>query len=191
VVRLGTGPAGSALAGHHDKEAETMASARENLVDWLRDAHAMEKQAETMLEAQASRIERYPDVKLRIEQHLDETKGQAARVEDCLRMLNASTSSMKDIGGQMTAMMQGLGGMFAGDEIVKGAMASYAFEHFEISAYKSLVAAAEACGETRVADECRRILVEEEAMASWLSDHLPEVTTTYLERESVHAPAKR
>lgn len=53
-----------------------MADLRENLLDWLRDAHAMEQQAEQMLKAQASRIEHYPIVKARIEEHLQETLGQ-------------------------------------------------------------------------------------------------------------------
>ncbi|HZH07518.1 MAG TPA: DUF892 family protein, partial [Lautropia sp.] len=34
-----------------------MASAEGNLLDWLRDAHAMEEQAETMLKTTASRLE--------------------------------------------------------------------------------------------------------------------------------------
>ena len=33
---------------------------REDLMDWLRDAHGMEKQAETMLAATSARIESYP-----------------------------------------------------------------------------------------------------------------------------------
>ena len=49
-----------------------MASARENLLDWLRDAHAMEQQAETMLSTTASRIKNYPEMKARLEQHAEE-----------------------------------------------------------------------------------------------------------------------
>ncbi|MCT8266294.1 ferritin-like domain-containing protein [Afifella sp. JA880] len=163
----------------------------ENLVAWLRDAHAMEKQAETMLNAQSSRIENYPEVKKRIEEHLKETQSQAERIEGCLKSLGASSSGMKDMGGKTTAMMQGLGGMFTSDEVIKGAMASYAFEHFEISAYTALVAAAEELGETQVADTCREILKEEEAMASWLAEHLPGVTKAYLERQAGGQTAKR
>lgn len=36
-----------------------MTEIKENLLDWLRDAHAMEQQAEKMLTAQAGRIEHY------------------------------------------------------------------------------------------------------------------------------------
>ena len=53
-----------------------MTDAREHLLDWLRDAHAMEQQAEQMLKAQAARIENYPALKARIEAHLEETLGQ-------------------------------------------------------------------------------------------------------------------
>ena len=35
----------------------TKSTATENLLDWLRDAHAKEQQAEKMLSAQAERLE--------------------------------------------------------------------------------------------------------------------------------------
>lgn len=50
-----------------------MANPNEHLVDWLRDAYAMEKQAESMLKAQSSRLENYPELRQRIDQHLQET----------------------------------------------------------------------------------------------------------------------
>src|SRR3546814_6934624 len=57
----------------------------ERLIEWLRDAHAMEAQAETMLNKQASRIEHYPELKARIEQHITETQNQAKLIEGCLQ----------------------------------------------------------------------------------------------------------
>lgn len=161
------------------------------LGEWLRDAHAMEEQAETMLKAQASRLENYPQLRKRIEQHISETQNQAGRIEECIRRVGTDPSAVKDAAGRMTAMMQGIGGAFAGDEVVKGAMAGYAFEHFEISAYTSLVAAAEEAGDQQTASVCREILKEEEAMADWLKQHLPQVTREYLEREEAGGPAKR
>jgi ferritin-like metal-binding protein YciE len=168
-----------------------MATRDERLVQWLRDAHAMEEQAETMLSAQASRLENYPELRQRIEQHISETQNQARRVAECITRLGSDTSSMKDSAGKLTATMQGLGGVFAGDEVVKGGMAGYTFEHFEISAYTALVAAAEAAGDQQTASVCREILAEEQAMADWLKERLPSVTQQYLQREEVGAPAKR
>ena len=63
-----------------------MTEIKENLLDWLRDAHAMEQQAEQMLKAQAGRIEHYPKLKARIEEHIQETVGQRERLS------NASTA---------------------------------------------------------------------------------------------------
>jgi len=88
-------------------------------------------------------------------------------------------------------MMQGVGGLFAGDEVVKGAMAGYVFEHFEIASYTALIIAAEEAGEADVARICRENLAEEEAMAEWLREHLPKVTKQFLQREEAGAPAKR
>ncbi len=152
------------------------------LEDWLRDAHAMEKQAEKMLEAQASRLEHYPQLKARIEQHLTETRGQAEKIEQCLSLLGTDLSAMKDLGGKLAAFGQAMGGMMAGDEVVKGGLASYAFEHFEIASYKALIQAAEKASKPEIARICEGILREEEAMAQWLADHLDDTTRQYLER---------
>lgn len=168
-----------------------MTEARSNLVDWLRDAHAMEEQAETMLKAQHERLQNYPELKERIGQHLEETKAQATALESCLERLGASQSSMKDAAGKMAAMAQGMGGMFMSDEVVKGAAASFAFENLEIATYRVLIAAAESVGEVDVADVCRGILSEEIEMARWLEEHLPSVTRAFLMRAETDQTAKR
>jgi ferritin-like metal-binding protein YciE len=158
----------------------------------LRDAHAMEEQAEQMLSAQAGRIKNYPELSAGIERHLAETRTQRERLERCLERRGASTSTLKDMAAKLTAMMQGLGGIATSDEVTKGAVASYAFEHFEISAYRMLVAAAELAGDPETARVCAEICREEEAMAERLSRLLPQVATTYLQRSAMEmAEAKR
>ena len=168
-----------------------MSDAREHLLDWLRDAHAMEQQAEQMLKAQASRIENYPKMKARVEQHLEETRGQQKLLEGCLERLGGSPSAVKDTMGTMAAMGQGLAGMFASDEIVKGAMASYVFEHMEIASYTALIAAAKQAGDAETQRVCEQILAQEEAMAQWVLDNLPEVTQTFMLRDAEGVEAKK
>lgn len=160
----------------------TQPQSPKHLEDWLRDAHAMEKQAEKMLETQASRLEHYPQLKNRIEQHITETRGQVEKIEQCLALLGTDTSAVKDMGGKLAAFGQGMSGMMASDEVVKGSMASYAFEHFEISSYKALIQAAEKVGKPDIARICEEILREEEAMADWLSKNLDDTTRQFLER---------
>lgn len=160
-----------------------MAKAEERLMEWLRDAHAMEQQAETMLSAMAGRIEHYPELRERIELHLDETRTQASMIESCILRRGGDTSTLKDMAGKLMATGQGLGGMLMSDEIVKGAMASYTFEQMEMAAYRILIATADHVGDTETSSICARILREEEEMARWLWDHLPKIGSQYLARE--------
>ena len=167
-----------------------MADKTDRLLQWLRDAHAMEVQASTMLSQQARRIQNYPALKSRIEQHIEETEQQAKLVEGCIKRLGGNVSATKDMAGSGTAMMQAMGGMFAGDEVIKGAMAGYTFEHFEIASYRALIAAADAAGDEETSRVCQQILQQEESMGAWLADHLPEVTQEFLRREASGAQAK-
>lgn len=165
-----------------------MTDRRDTLIAWLRDAHAMEEQALTMLNAQRNRLVDYPDLRARIDRHVEETEGQAQAVADILSRLDAAPSSMKDFTGKFTAAMQGLGGATMSDEVVKGAIASHAFEHLEIASYKALIAAAEACGELDAARTLRPILDQEIEMANWLAEHLPATVRTHLDRAEATGP---
>lgn len=169
-----------------------MASVNDNLLDWLRDAHAMEQQAESMLKGQAERLEHYPELKARIIKHIEETQGQQRLLVECIERLGGSTSTFKDLAGKLMAFGQAVGGMTMSDEVVKGAMAGYVFENMEIASYTVLIEAAEAAGDSATAQACRSILKEEVAMAEWLKEHLPEVTRAFLARSAdPDAEAKR
>lgn len=169
-----------------------MATARENLLDWLRDAHAMEQQAETMLNAQVERLEHYPELSSRIQQHLRETQHQRAQLESCLQRLGSSPSTLKDISGKVMAFGQGMAGMVMSDEVVKGAMSGYVFENMEIASYTVLIEAAIVAQDAETQRVCEAILQEEIAMSEWLRQHLPELTRAFLVRsETPGTEAKR
>ncbi|MFO3905243.1 ferritin-like domain-containing protein [Enterobacter hormaechei] len=154
----------------------------EHYHDWLRDAHAMEKQAESMLESMASRIDNYPDVRARIEQHISETKHQITLLEEILDRNNISRSVLKDSMSKMMAFGQSMGGMAASDEIVKGSISGYVFEQFEIACYTSLLAAAKKAGDVASVPAIESILAEEQRMADWLIQHIPDTTEQFLLR---------
>lgn len=155
---------------------------RDQLLTSLRNAHAMEAQAETMLKGQAGRLENYPELLARVERHIEETQNQKQLVGRCLEQLGDSPSGIKDAGGKMMAMGQSLSGMAFDDEVLKGVIASYAFEHFEIASYRMLVAMAEHCGERDIQRTCESILKEEEGMAAWLEQHMPDITQDFMAR---------
>jgi ferritin-like metal-binding protein YciE len=163
--------------------AETRSETDERLLQWLRDAHAMEKQAETMLNGMEERIEHYPQLRKRLAQHLKETQHQAQRLDDALGRLGTSSSTLKDTAASMTTMLQNLMTSMAGDEVMKGVLAGYTFEHYEIGSYRILIAAAETLGDKDTARICRENLREEEDMAQWLSQNIDQLTAEYFERE--------
>ncbi|WP_349617446.1 ferritin-like domain-containing protein [Azotobacter salinestris] len=169
-----------------------MATVHENLLDWLRDAHAMEQQAENMLESLSDRIENYPQLKVRIDQHLQETRWQKAQIESCINRLGSSPSAFKDMAAKIVAFGQGLSGVVMPDEVIKGAMSSYVFENMEIASYRIIIATAEMAGDAETKRIAQEILMQEQAMADWLLNYLPEITTEFLSRsETPNVAAKR
>lgn len=166
--------------------------ASEHLMDWLRDAHAMEEQAETMLKSMASRIQSYPDLHRRIQQHIEETREQQRLVRGCIERRGGDTSLLKDLTAKTMAAFQGFSGAFASDEVVKGGMFSFAFENLEIAAYSQLQEAANYVGDAETAEICGRILLEERAMAQWLEGNSPALVRHFLARaDNPDTQAKR
>ncbi|HEX3208891.1 MAG TPA: ferritin-like domain-containing protein [Geminicoccaceae bacterium] len=168
-----------------------MTTPRDNLAVWLRDAYAMEGQAIVLLEGQIKRLEHYPQAQPRLREHLEETRAQQSQLGQCLEQLGESPSAFKEatmrLGANIQALMHGL----AGDEVLKHALGSYAFEHFEAGCYRSLIAAAEAANEPGIAQTCKRLMEQEQAMAAWVWEQIPGLTKMFVERDARGGDAKR
>ena len=82
----------------------TASKMEEMLIDWLRDAHAMEKHAEQVLSSTASRIENYPELKTQLERHAEQTRRQADLIRECLDRHDGNTSTMKDTAGRVMGL---------------------------------------------------------------------------------------
>ena len=83
-----------------------------------------------------------------------------------------------------------MSGLFVSDEVVKGTLASYTFEHMEIASYRILIAAAEQAGDQETKRVCESILQQEIAMAEWLAENAGEITRRFLERDQRDVTAK-
>ncbi|WP_196258683.1 ferritin-like domain-containing protein [Pelagibacterium limicola] len=160
-------------------------------VTGLKNAHAMEKQALSILKPLASRIENYPDLKNRIERHITETEGQISRLETILDEVDEKHSGFKDAVLSMGGSMAALSHAAASDEILKDTFANYAFEHYEIAAYKSLIDLSRQLDGNTIWPLLEQNLQEEEEMANWIGDHIGAVTERYTELRSMDAQAKR
>ncbi len=159
-------------------------SKRDVLIVGLRNAYAVEGQALSTMGNVRDRLEHYPELKAAVAHHIHETERQRQMVEECLGRFGESPSALKEMALKLMGNIQAMGHAMAGDEVLKDLFALFAFEHFEQAAYRSLIAMAEEVGEPSVAQTCREILRQEEAMAEKLGRLIEPVTRTYLNRES-------
>jgi ferritin-like metal-binding protein YciE len=152
---------------------------RDVFIVGLRNAHAVEKQALSIMTPQVARIENYPELADRLRLHIEETNQQIVRLDEILASFETSSSFLKDTALSMSGGMAAVMHSVAGDEILKNSFANYAFEHFEIAAYKSLLTLAEDGGFTSATQLLNQSLTEEQNMAQWLDDSLPMITRRY------------
>ena len=151
----------------------------------------MENQALSIMKPQASRIERYPEVARRLQQHITETEGQIQRLERVLDGMGENRSALKDMALSLGGAMAAIGHTAAPDEIVKNSFANFAFENYEIAAYKSLLALAGQAGNAEAAQLLTQNLEEEIAMADWLDQNIEAVTLQYASLRESGESAKK
>lgn len=160
-------------------------------VTGLKNAHAMENQALSIMKPQASRIENYPDVEAQLNKHIVETQGQIDRLERILDGLGEDKSSLKDLALSLAGTFAAVGHTVAPDEILKNSMANFAFENFEIAAYKSLLALAESSGNDSAIADLELNLQEEIDMAEWLDENIEIVTLKFASLKEAGETAKK
>jgi ferritin-like metal-binding protein YciE len=160
--------------------SDPTAEIRDEVVDWLRDAYAMERGLEGALKKQSENEDLTPGVRRRAASHLEETRRHAEAVKAALQSLGTDTSALKTGAGMVMQATKGLGTKFSSDERVKDLLDAYSMEHFEIACYTALAAAAQRAGLSQVVDLCRRIIPDEEHMAQNLKDSLNDEVVSYL-----------
>jgi ferritin-like metal-binding protein YciE len=161
-----------------------MNSPLNQLTAWLNSAYAMEENLAKILESHARDAADFPDFQARLEEHVAETRIHSTRVQECLGLIGQKPSITKSLVGNVTGMLQGAATGLFRDAVVKNALSDYAAEHFEIASYQALIAAAEDANQKEIGEICREILSDEEAMAGWLEQNLPDITRAFLQREA-------
>ena len=146
----------------------------------LKNAHAMEMQALSIMRPQVKRIEHYPEIENLLRQHIAETEGQAERLEGLLEACGTDKSTLKDLTMSVAGGMAAMAHTPAGDEILKNSFANFAFENFEIAAYRSLIALAQASGHAEGIATLQENLNEELRMAELIEQSLPALTQKFV-----------
>ncbi len=164
---------------------------RSIFVTGLQNAHAVEHQALGLIDRQLDRLMHYPDVAERLRLHRRETEDQIGRLETILGELRERPSSLKDMALGLVGNLAALAHTPAPDEVLKNNFVNLAFENFEIASYRSLMTLAEAGSFQHALPLLGATLAEEEAMATWVAEHIPAITLRYVELRSQGRAAGR
>lgn len=144
---------------------------RDVLMDELKDLYSAEKQLIKSLPKMAKGAED-EELKTSILQHLEETKGQAVRIEQAFEALGEKAKA-KHCKGMEGVIEEGKEALeedeegAAADVMICGA--SLRVEHYEIAGYTAAIAIARALGEDEAADLLEQNLQEEQATAEKLT----------------------
>jgi len=155
------------------------------LVDYIRDAHAMEINSLQMLK---SMLLHTSDSEMRslIERHAAETEVHRDRLATRLEDLGESPSATKKAGVLLTAAMKGMIDQVRPDKPGKDARDAYVTEQVEIAAYELLRRLADRAGDERTAKIASQNLADEQTMAQEIASSWDKVIDLTIE-ESVKA----
>jgi ferritin-like metal-binding protein YciE len=159
----------------------------ERLLMWLNDAYALEKALMPILENHAKDASRHPHVRKRDLEHLAETKRHAKLVKECIAELGEKPSAGRKAIGRLAGAINSVNTEPFQDEMVRNFLADYAAEHLEIASYRALVVTAHEAGYPEIAKKCREILKDEQKMAEWIEDNLPDAVRATLAELAVEA----
>lgn len=157
---------------------------RDDLITWLRDAHAMEAATIDNLQRLIEAADDYPQLRMQAQRHREASIRQRDEIERELGRLGSDPSTIKDMAMKLPGNMEPLLSMFTPDSMPKNCIAGHAWEHFEIASYRSMLGAAEELGMTELRAMCERFIAEEKEMADFFHQHLPEITRQYLRRRA-------
>jgi ferritin-like metal-binding protein YciE len=171
----------SATLSFASPEGCPMASTkRDDVIAWLRDAHAMEAAHVDSLDRLIRLSDEYPQLKNELQKHHAISIKQRDEIEQELARFDSRRSILKDWTMKFTGQIEPFVSRFTQDSIPKNCLLAHAYEAFEIAAYRALLGAAEELDMEELRSMCERYIREEQDMANFLFEHLPQITSQYL-----------
>jgi len=156
----------------------------EEVIKYLRDAHALEAQALQLLEA-GPKLAEFEALAIVFEEHLEQTREHQRLVDERLQRLGSHPARL-----QAAALRTGalnLGAFFKAqpDTPVKLAGFAYAFEALEVGAYELLARTARRAGDAQTAALAERIGAEERAAAEQVASTWDAAVDAALDQQLV------
>jgi len=147
---------------------------QEQLVTYLKDAHALEQNALAQLKTGVETAGSEP-LRQVFREHLAETEEHDRLISERLESHAESPSKLKELAQKGGAIVAGLAAKAVPDTTGKLATQAYAFEHAEIASYRMLCVVAQRAGDQQTLEVARRILAQEQQVAHKLDGLLEQV----------------
>jgi len=170
-----------------DYKEDAMAdSIQDQLISYLKDAHALEQMSLQMTEAAAKATDD-PQLHQLFEHHHEETEEHERLIRERIEAHGESPSKVKELGGRVAAMGKGVGAMAPSDTPARLARDGYVQEHTEVAAYELLCRVADRAGDAETAAVGRRILENERQTADKIAATWDHATDLALREAGVTA----
>jgi ferritin-like metal-binding protein YciE len=159
---------GRTVAHFELRRVSETSDVRAQLIKHLDEAHALEQSVERMLDAMIQTTDD-PQIVDRLEHHKTETRRHAQRMRARLEAHGASPSLVRQMGGIVEAVAKMPLVLVRGEKGGRNARDAFATEHLEIASYELLKRVAERALDDETVRAADEILVEERAMADFIS----------------------
>ena len=160
-----------------------MQNARDVINRYLQDAIAAEHGFEDQLRTFAKEGENQKARAL-FQQHAEETKGQIEALEQRLKSLGGSSSTMKGFLAHFfgAAPKAAQIGFDESERVTQNLIAAYTVENSEVAMYEALIVASQKAGDQETERLARRIQDEEKATAEKVFALLPEAASASIQK---------
>jgi ferritin-like metal-binding protein YciE len=159
---------------------------KEQLINYLEDAHALEQHVKVALTGMISSAPDVPELQDPLNHHKEETEQHLKRLEERLEAYGKSPSTIKDAGMMFGATGLGMLDKLRKDNAGKVARDGYTAEHLEIASYELLERVATRAGDAATAEVARRNRADEEAMARKIAESWDLALDMSFEQEGLH-----
>lgn len=161
---------------------------KEVLLNWLKNAYAMEKGMVETLKENIDDAEDDPNMASAIDKmrmHIDETEAQAEKVKSAIESLGGDVSEIKTelAKAQQKAMSASLD--LHKDHGVKNIILAHAAEHLEMASYMAIAKAAELCQEEEIASMAKGIMEQETQTGEKIEEEIDNAVRSYFEKENI------
>ena len=158
---------------------------QKQLLRYLNDSYAAEVGGAASLK-DLSALATDPALKQAVDEHIAVTQSQADRIAARILALGGDKSEPKGLLNEAIAKASSLVNAFHSheDKQTQDTIKAFSFEHFEIGAYTSLNAYADAIGDTETAQLALTIIGEEQMAAERLLRLIPQLATHALKNSA-------